>query len=115
MLKMYFFCRGFIHNEESDPKEWVSTCNSHIFLNEDKTCCSGAKFVYAVGTRLIKIKLVADAVEALTGAYLCTKREIAALCFMKWLGMDVNINFEMLDDRPLLFCNIAYFLPCKWV
>lgn len=93
---------GFIHDEEFDPKDWILSCNSHIFSGDDKTCFSRSKYVYNIGSRFIKFKRVADVVEALIGVYLRANGEFGALQFMSWLGMDVNFNIEIPDDRTLL-------------
>lgn len=47
-------------------------------------------------------KSIADATEALIGAYLITCGELGALHFMKWLGMDVKFPGEM---RTLIVAN----------
>ena len=44
-------------------------------------------------------KSIADATEALIGAYLITCGEEGALRFMKWLGMDVKLPEEMRNSR----------------
>lgn len=41
----------------------------------------------------MKSKRVADAVEALIGAFLSTGGEIPALKFMNWIGIDVDLEF----------------------
>lgn len=39
---------------------------------------------------MIKSNTVADAVEALIGVYPTSGREVVALSFMKWLGVDID-------------------------
>ena len=46
--------------------------------------------MYSRVKQKIKSKRVADVVEALIGAYLSSGGEVAALSFMKWLGVDIN-------------------------
>lgn len=49
--------------------------------------------MYIYGTKKLKSKTVADAVEALLGAYVSTCGETAGLLFMDWLGLKVDFAF----------------------
>lgn len=60
----------------------------------------------------MKNKVVADVVEALIGAYLSTGGELAALCFMEWLGMKIEFVNEMPNDRPSLKNPDMYVNVC---
>ncbi|KAF6176416.1 hypothetical protein GIB67_018244 [Kingdonia uniflora] len=87
--------QGFIRNECFDPKKWVipgdpSGCD---LLTEILLPFSSEK-IYTVGLKRIKRKVIADAVEALVGAYLSTGGESAALLFIDWLGMKVDFRTE---------------------
>ncbi|XP_068665056.1 endoribonuclease Dicer homolog 2 [Aristolochia californica] len=94
---------GFIQHEYFDPKEWVIPGNTLDFLENDKeVVLSNTTKLYSRGTRQMKIKVVADVVEALLGAYLSTGGELAALMFMDWLGMKISFVNEVPDDLPLL-------------
>lgn len=47
--------------------------------------------VFTKGIRKIKSKVVADVVEALIGVYLSCGGEVAAISFVNWLGIEVDI------------------------
>ncbi|KAK6911762.1 Ribonuclease III domain [Dillenia turbinata] len=81
---------GFIQNETFDLRNWIipgDQTQSYI-LKEDRL--SPIRKVFVVGRRIIRLKHVADAVEALIGAFLSTCGEMGALVFMEWLGIKVN-------------------------
>ncbi|KAL3652076.1 hypothetical protein CASFOL_001757 [Castilleja foliolosa] len=97
---------GFIRNEPLDIKTWIIPgidCADCIVLDQN---------IYVGQTRVIKSKTVADVTEALIGAFLSSGGETAALCFMSWLGID--INFASLPYRrsvcsnPEIHVNIKY-------
>ncbi|GAB2277169.1 hypothetical protein Dimus_011876 [Dionaea muscipula] len=77
---------GFIRTEPFDPRKWGIPSAQ---LEEE--VLSPERKIYTRGSRMIKSKTVADVVEALIGAYLSAGSEQAALYFMNWLGIDVNI------------------------
>lgn len=54
---------------------------------------SPKRIIYCGKTRTIKSKRVADAVEALIGAFLSGGGETAALLFMEWIGIKVNFDY----------------------
>ncbi|ONH95036.1 hypothetical protein PRUPE_7G047900 [Prunus persica] len=82
---------GFIRNECFDPKKWIipGDYSGSSFLNEKLPF--NEKNIYIRGTRKIKGKRVADVVEALIGAFLSTGGEIAAIYFMNWVGIKVDL------------------------
>ncbi|KAK6786604.1 hypothetical protein RDI58_015129 [Solanum bulbocastanum] len=87
---------GFIRNEPFDLKAWlIPGDNSHIHTFEEEFLTSSDK-MYSRGKQKFKSKRVADVVEALIGAYLSSGGEVAALSFMKWLGVDIDFV-----DAPL--------------
>ncbi|KAH0711484.1 hypothetical protein KY289_007443 [Solanum tuberosum] len=81
---------GFIRNEPFDLKAWIIPGdNSQVHSFDDEFLTSSDK-MYSRVKQKIKSKRVADVVEALIGAYLSSGGEVAALSFMKWLGVDIN-------------------------
>ena len=57
----------------------------------DEQFLSARMKVFNRGRRKVKSKKVADAVEALIGAFLSTGGEKAALSWMDWLGIKVDL------------------------
>ncbi|XP_050208112.1 endoribonuclease Dicer homolog 2 isoform X2 [Mercurialis annua] len=103
---------GFIRNESFDPKNWpIPGENSGSYsLNEE--FLSNTQKIYTTGLRKLKLKLVADVVEALIGAFLSTGGEIAALFFLDWIGIKACFTlipyergFEMKPDK---YVNIGH-------
>ncbi|PIN21631.1 Ribonuclease [Handroanthus impetiginosus] len=101
---------GFIRDEKFDPKTWIipgTNCADRI-LNEEML--SSSKKVYDGGIRKIKQKTVADVVEALIGAYLSVGGEIAALSFMAWLGIKVDLEYvpctRNFAVKPEMYVNV---------
>ncbi|GMI87814.1 DICER-LIKE 2, dicer-like 2 [Hibiscus trionum] len=83
---------GFIRDEPFDPKNWmVPGCSSGTYTLNEETPCNARK-IYVSGRRKVKSKKVADVVEALIGAYLSTGGEAAALSFMNWLGITIDVT-----------------------
>lgn len=69
-----------------------------------------SKKFYTGKSRKVKLKTVADVIEALIGAYLSAGGEKAALYFMVWLGIDIDFvnvsytrNFVL---KPELLVNV---------
>lgn len=66
--------------------------------------------IYISRRRKIKLKIVADVVEALIGAFLSTGGETAALNFMNWIGIEVDFVHPLyekgLDMQPDKLVNI---------
>ncbi|XP_039018173.1 endoribonuclease Dicer homolog 2-like isoform X1 [Hibiscus syriacus] len=82
---------GFIRDEPFDPKKWmIPGCRSGIYTFNEETLSN--EKIYVRGRRKMKSKRVADAVEALIGAYLSTGGEAAALLFMDWLGITIDFT-----------------------
>ncbi|CAI9090837.1 OLC1v1025698C1 [Oldenlandia corymbosa var. corymbosa] len=84
---------GFIRNEPFDPKLWIIPGDSSGSCKLEKEMLSAKRMVYVQQKRSMKNKRVADAVEALIGAFLSTGGETAALLFMKWLGIEVDFSY----------------------
>ncbi|CAB4316895.1 unnamed protein product [Prunus armeniaca] len=82
---------GFIRNECFDPKSWIipGDYSGGSFLNEELPF--NKRNIYIRGRRKVKSKRVADVVEALIGAFLSTGGEIAAIYFMNWVGIKVDL------------------------
>ncbi|XP_010249398.1 PREDICTED: endoribonuclease Dicer homolog 2 isoform X2 [Nelumbo nucifera] len=92
---------GFIRNELFDPKLWAIP-NDHSTSHEfGEELLSDTRKIYFRGKRRMKNKVVADAVEALIGAYLETGGEVAALIFMDWLGIEVTF-VHIPHEKPFL-------------
>ncbi|XP_010549776.1 PREDICTED: endoribonuclease Dicer homolog 2 isoform X2 [Tarenaya hassleriana] len=90
--------QGFIRNECFEPKTWMVPGQAYT-LTEDSL--SDSRNIYVVRKRNVKRKSVADAVEALIGAYLCEGGEVQAVMFMDWVG--INVNFANVPyQRELL-------------
>ncbi|KAK8575012.1 hypothetical protein V6N13_033772 [Hibiscus sabdariffa] len=105
--------QGFIRDEPFDPKNWmipVPGCSGIYTFNEETLC--NARKIYVRGRRKLKSKRVADAVEALIGAYLSMGGEASALIFMNWLGIGVgftNILYErQFKVQAEEFVNVRY-------
>ncbi|PIN21629.1 Ribonuclease [Handroanthus impetiginosus] len=101
---------GFIRNEQFDPKTWIipgTNCADRILKEE---MLSSSKKVYIEGIKKIKQKTVADVVEALIGAYLSVGGEIAALSFMAWLGIRVDLEHvpytRKFAVKPEMYVNV---------
>ncbi|KAJ4721647.1 Endoribonuclease Dicer-like [Melia azedarach] len=90
---------GFIRTESFDPKSWmIPGDNSGSYaLNEDSL--SDTRKIYVVGRKKVKRKRVADAVEALIGAFLSTGGENAGLLFLDRIGIKVDF-LKIPYDRP---------------
>ncbi|CAL2272010.1 unnamed protein product [Prunus armeniaca] len=82
---------GFIRNECFDPKKWTipGDYSGTSFLSEDLPF--NERNIYIRGRRKVKDETVADVVEALIGAFLSTGGEIAAIYFMNWVGIKVDL------------------------
>ncbi|XP_019181103.1 PREDICTED: endoribonuclease Dicer homolog 2-like [Ipomoea nil] len=92
----------FIRNEQFDPKTWVVPGDCSIENKLDKECVLTSGKLYSWGKRNMKNKTIADVTEALIGAFLKSVGEIAALSFMKWLGLDIDlINVPVARNFPV--------------
>ncbi|KAH0777655.1 hypothetical protein KY290_009066 [Solanum tuberosum] len=81
---------GFIRNEPFDLKAWIIPGDNSQVHSFDEELLTSSDKMYSRVKQKIKSKRVADVVEALIGAYLSSGGEVAALSFMKWLGVDIN-------------------------
>ncbi|KAL2341556.1 hypothetical protein Fmac_009496 [Flemingia macrophylla] len=82
---------GFIRSEPFNPNTWLipgDKCGS----SKLKELVINGKKNYVRGDRKLKLKIIADVVEALIGAILGTGGEKAALLFMDWVGIKVSFN-----------------------
>ncbi|KAL7586046.1 endoribonuclease Dicer homolog 2 [Lactuca sativa] len=104
---------GFIRNEPFEPKTWIVPGDrSSSFKLEEEVLLDERK-MYIRGKRVIKKKVVADVVEALIGVFLSEGGELAALSFMRWIGISVDfVNTpytRALTLHPEKYVNIQYF------
>ncbi|KAH7447488.1 hypothetical protein KP509_01G108700 [Ceratopteris richardii] len=99
---------GYIRDTLFDPAHWLAPChpakyecNEHNARDMHGISSKDMKQKPA-GTcsknhRWIQRKTVADAIEALIGAYLEDGGEHAALGFMNFIGLNVSVNSEQID------------------
>ncbi|RAL54473.1 hypothetical protein DM860_001601 [Cuscuta australis] len=104
---------GFIRTEPFDPKTWLIPGDYSPDKNFDVDSVSPSRKIYSMERRKMKGKRVADAVEALIGAYVSTAGESAALSFMAWLGLDIHFDVRLPITRcfPISadkFVNVEY-------
>ncbi|KAJ4721643.1 Endoribonuclease Dicer-like [Melia azedarach] len=108
---------GFIRTEVFDTKSWmIPGDNSRSYvLNEEPL--SDTRNVYVVGRRKVKGKTVADAVEALIGAFLSTGGQNAGLVFLDRIGVKVDFlnvpydrQFQVKAERLLDLCHLESLL-----
>ncbi|KAK1272022.1 hypothetical protein QJS04_geneDACA021027 [Acorus gramineus] len=104
---------GYIRREPFDPKNWSIPGEYLGCIGDNIVIFSKAKNIYNKGTKYIKYKVVSDVAEALIGAYLSTGGEVAALYFLKWLGIEVDFSNKVPDDasflaRPETYININF-------
>ncbi|KAL3323675.1 hypothetical protein AABB24_038037 [Solanum stoloniferum] len=81
---------GFIRNEPFNLKAWIIPGDNSQVHSFDEEFLTSSDKMYSRVKQKIKSKRVADVVEALIGAYLSSGGEVAAVSFMKWLGVDIN-------------------------
>ncbi|KEH20231.1 endoribonuclease dicer-like protein [Medicago truncatula] len=102
---------GFIRNEPFDPKTWIIPGVKSRCFKLEETVFKGTK-IYTRGNRKLKRKVVADVVEALIGAFLSAGGEMAALLFMDWVGIKVNLNItpyeRQINSCPDNLLNVSY-------
>lgn len=105
--------QGFIRNEPFDPKAWIIPGDYTGTSTMDWEFLSGRKIFHTSGRKKIKSKRVADVVEALIGACLESGGESAAISFMEWLGIKVDLNrfpYTMpLSMSPEKLVDIKFF------
>ncbi|KAH9620604.1 hypothetical protein KSS87_015515 [Heliosperma pusillum] len=103
---------GFIRFESFDPKNWIipGDLSGSCVLEEE--CITSERKVYSKGNRQMKSKRIADVVEALIGAFLTTGGEVAALLFMNWLGIEVELSCvkyqRIFNIDPYKHVNISH-------
>ncbi|KAK7397423.1 hypothetical protein VNO78_18594 [Psophocarpus tetragonolobus] len=93
---------GFIRKEAFDPKKWhiPGDKSKSILLKEELV--STTRRAYVRGTREMDFKIIADVVEALIGALISTKEEEAALSFINWIGIKVDLDTNIMPyERPI--------------
>ncbi|KAI3783735.1 hypothetical protein L1987_42821 [Smallanthus sonchifolius] len=103
---------GFIRNAPFDPKTWVVPGDLSGSFESEQMVLSTNRKVYVGSKRKIKKKVVADAVEALIGVFLSEGGEMAALFFMSWLGIKVDlVNTSYIREstlQPEKYINIEH-------
>ncbi|KAL1825871.1 hypothetical protein ACET3Z_012649 [Daucus carota] len=101
---------GLIRNEPFDPKMWIIPGDQKEAFHEVQLS-TGTK-VFTKGIQKVKSKVVADVVEALIGVFLSYGGEGAALSFMNWLGIEVNLlNIpykRSFPANPEKLLNVSY-------
>uniref|UniRef100_A0A803L442 Uncharacterized protein n=1 Tax=Chenopodium quinoa TaxID=63459 RepID=A0A803L442_CHEQI len=102
---------GFIRYDSFDPKNWIIPGDPGDCRLKKELICNTYK-VYNGGIRKIKSKRVADVVEALLGAFLSSGGQVAALMFMNWLGIEVELSCityqRNIPINPRLLVNITH-------
>ncbi|KAI3762292.1 hypothetical protein L1987_52717 [Smallanthus sonchifolius] len=103
---------GFIQSEPFDPKTWVVPGDLSGSFHLEEVALSTQRKVYIGSKRRVKKKVVADAVEALIGVFLSEGGEPAALSFMNWLGIKVDLvnkpYIRELTLQPEKFINVEH-------
>ncbi|KAI3750881.1 hypothetical protein L2E82_21772 [Cichorium intybus] len=103
---------GFIRNESFEPKTWVVPGDRAGSFNLEEEVVLDERKMYIRGKRVIKKKVVADVVEALIGVFLSEGGEMAALSFMSWIGITVDLvntpYTRELTLQPEKFVNIQH-------
>ncbi|PIA63179.1 hypothetical protein AQUCO_00200892v1 [Aquilegia coerulea] len=94
--------QGFIRYKCFDPKDWVIPGDVSGFSGLEEVSLLTSGKIYAMGSRHMKSKVVADVVEGLLGAYLIAGGESAALAFMNWLGIEVDFVKEVPNDTQFI-------------
>ncbi|KAK4787035.1 hypothetical protein SAY86_010868 [Trapa natans] len=100
---------GFMCIELFDPKNWIAPGYKSPALISSEELVSGGK-VYAVAKRRIKLKKIADVVEALIGAYVSAGGENAGIMFLDWLGIKVDFKVSPYDGFKV---NAARIIEVK--
>jgi endoribonuclease Dicer len=82
-----------------NPKKWTIPGLSYDTRGNNKVFFRTTNNMYSLKEISIKSKRIADTVEALIGAYLSACGELAAVHFIKSLGMDVELHSKMQVER----------------
>ncbi|KXG38096.1 endoribonuclease Dicer homolog 2a isoform X2 [Sorghum bicolor] len=90
---------GYIRGELFSPKKWTIPGLGYDTRGNNKVLFRTTNDMYSLDEIPIKSKRIADTVEALTGAYLSACGELAAVHFIKSLGMDVELHSKMQVER----------------
>lgn len=94
--------KGYIIDDLFDVRKWVAPglhCRNIVLCScnpEDPNSLEMGK-VCDKGHRWIHSKTISDVVEALIGAHLVGGGTNAALEFMRWMNMEVNVEDESID------------------
>ncbi|OQU91438.1 hypothetical protein SORBI_3001G179900 [Sorghum bicolor] len=91
--------KGYIRGELFSPKKWTIPGLGYDTRGNNKVLFRTTNDMYSLDEIPIKSKRIADTVEALTGAYLSACGELAAVHFIKSLGMDVELHSKMQVER----------------
>lgn len=92
---------GYIRGELFNPQKWTIPGFGYDSRGNNKVFFRATNNMYSLKEISIKSKRIADTVEALTGAYLSTCGELAAVHFIKALGMDVELHSKMQVERTI--------------
>jgi endoribonuclease Dicer len=93
--------QGYIRGELFNPQKWTIPGFGYDSRGNNKVFFRATNNMYSLKKISIKSKRIADTVEALTGAYLSTCGELAAVHFIKALGMDVELHSKMQVERTI--------------
>ncbi|XP_008644679.1 endoribonuclease Dicer homolog 2a isoform X5 [Zea mays] len=93
--------KGYIRGELFNPQKWTIPGFGYDSRGNNKVFFRATNNMYSLKKISIKSKRIADTVEALTGAYLSTCGELAAVHFIKALGMDVELHSKMQVERTI--------------
>ncbi|KAI4342145.1 hypothetical protein MLD38_026801 [Melastoma candidum] len=107
---------GFIRNNPFEPSKWIlpGVMPKDSSLYEE--LASETRKMYVQGKRMVKMKTVADVVEALLGAYVSSGGEMAGLMLMDWLGIkavESLLRYSFRDPSLLVeaLTHGSYMLP----
>lgn len=84
--------QGFIRKGIFEPQQWLIPGEKSEYNSLKEELVSSGVRAYVCRTREMKHRVVADVVEALIGALLSTGDEEAALSFINWIGIEVDMN-----------------------
>ncbi|CAD6205740.1 unnamed protein product [Miscanthus lutarioriparius] len=90
---------GYIRGELFNPKKWTIPGLGYDTHGNNEVFFGTTNNMYSLKEVSIKSKRIADTVEALTAAYLSACGELAAVHFIKSLGMDVELHSKMQVER----------------
>ncbi|GLJ31492.1 hypothetical protein SUGI_0631970 [Cryptomeria japonica] len=111
-LALHRNLQGYIIDEQFDVRKWVAPglfCRSIVPCScnlEDPNSLQTGK-VCDKGHRWIHSKTISDVLEALIGAHLIGGGTKAALEFMRWMNIEVDIEDKSID----IACNRSFDYP----